>query len=360
MAQNGFEASKTSSSGRPRHQITRSISEFASPIRLHRQHSNRAIRDNRDTLSPLVQSPLQSLRNRPSFEGGSKSEGVSPNISPNASRRTSVLYTSPDDLMPGITTTVSHTSASAPILTTTPPKKSSIAVDPDEEKQKAAARKSGLQRSLVELETLAGTTTRRLDDTYYSVLEKLGALQNTIAGLKELAGLHRELPSSFNKDADEIVEDVGTQLDAFGQFEDQQQLIESLQGRIYTGREAIKSLSERVDVVRARIENWERADREWQERTRKRLKAVWVISSIGFLCLLLIFASAQYGTGSLDNTLKDGAAAVSKPSADGSKQQQWPTGRTTGDPNENKVLNLTEPSATLSLTNDILRTFDEL
>lgn len=255
--------------------------------------------------------------------------------------------------MPGITAATSHTSASAPAATSA--KRPWVAADPVLEKHKAAARKSGLQRSLVELETLAGTTTRRLDDTYYSVLEKLGTLQSTIAALKELAELHRQLSTSFSKDADEIVADVGSQLDSFGQFEDQQQLIESLQDRIHTGRENIKSLSERVDVVRLHIENWERADREWQERTRKRLKAVWVISSVIALLVLLIFMTAQYGPENLEGintrlthsgmkTLKNAVATI--PSNGGQQEIKRP--------------NLTEPSETSSLANDALRTFDEL
>jgi len=218
--------------------------------------------------------------------------------------------------------------------------------------------KSGLQRSLVELETFAGSTSTRLNDTYYSVLEKLNTLQNTIGELKQLAELSSQTNTSFNTEADALVDDFSSQLDALGQFEEQQERIASLQERIYAGRETIKSLSERVDVVRERIENWERADREWQEKIRKRLKAVWVVLSIVFVLLISLFVGAQYATESLDVTVhqlgNDGLNAAKD--AAGSMWGSDSTATQSAD----RVLNWTEPSTSSSLATEMLRAFDEL
>lgn len=99
MSRNGGDASKASSPGRPRHQITRSISEISSPTRLHRHHSHRATREaERDARTPAPQSTIPGVQARRSFEW-SRSEGVTPNLSPNASRRTSILYASADEVM---------------------------------------------------------------------------------------------------------------------------------------------------------------------------------------------------------------------------------------------------------------------
>jgi len=204
-------------------------------------------------------------------------------------------------------------------------------------------------------------TTRRFEDTYYSVLEKLGTLQNTIVALKELAGLSREMNLAFTTEAEELVTDVGSQLDGFGQFEDQQRRIEKLQSRISAGRDRIKILSKRVDVVGERIENWENADKEWQERTRKRLKAVWVVTSILLFIFLALFLSVQYAPESLENatmrlandslntlrnvTGSNTSQSWAKSKASGSESQDATNGRGTED--------LTSPS-------DLLRVFDEL
>jgi len=153
---------------------------------------------------------------------------------------------------------------------------------------------SGLKKSLADLGAFSNATTRRLDDTYYSVLEKLGMLQHTIVALKELAGMSQETGRQFERESEEIVGEVTSQINAFGGFEEQERRIQALTARIHGGRDRVSALSERIDVVRERIEAWERADREWQERTRRRLKAIWVVTSVLLAVLLVLLVAAQY------------------------------------------------------------------
>jgi hypothetical protein len=127
------------------------------------------------------------------------------------------------------------------------------------------------------------------------VLEKLGMLQTTMVALKELARHSHEMNTIFVKESQEMTAEVTTQIDALGPFDDQQRLLESLQVRIHSGREKVKALSDRVDTVRERIEGWERADRAWQERTRRRLKAIWLVTSVLLGLLLLLYVVAQFG-----------------------------------------------------------------
>ncbi|KAK3310182.1 uncharacterized protein B0T15DRAFT_27907 [Chaetomium strumarium] len=336
MSQNVGDASKVSSPGRPRHQITRSISEISSPIRLHRE---------RETRTPVAQSALSAVQGRRSYEW-SRSETVTPNLSPNASRRTSILYASADEAMP----------------TTKPPKDSGLANGLAKEQQKAAARESGLQRSLAELESFASSTTKRLDDTYHSLLDKLSTLQSTVAALKELADLSRQLNNSFSAEAEELVVDVGSQLDSFGQFEDQQKRIESLRDRIHAGRKRIRSLSERVDAVSERIENWERADREWQEKTRKRLKTVWIVVTVVIFSMLFLFVGSQYVNGGWEETTAPDANKdlnTLRGVAGANTDLLW-TLRATGSHGNDEPKNSTGPSVASSTMTDMLRMFDEL
>ena len=164
--------------------------------------------------------------------------------------------------------------------------------------------------SLEDLDQFSYSTTRQLDRVYYSVLEKLGSLQSTLAELKDVAVASQDITSHFTTDADKLVTDVSSQLDAFGQFEDHQKRIEQLQDRVYVGRDRIKSLSERVDLVRERIESWERADREWQERTRRRLKAFWVLTSGVLFLVLMIYIGSQFAPESSAATVSTVEGAV--------------------------------------------------
>ena len=99
MSSNGAETPKQASPYRPRHQITRSITELSSPIRLGRHHHTHHRRDrSRDERVPVLQSAAPVLQAPPrSSLDFTKSEGVTPNLSRNPSRRASLLIPSADD-----------------------------------------------------------------------------------------------------------------------------------------------------------------------------------------------------------------------------------------------------------------------
>ncbi|KAH7398019.1 hypothetical protein BKA64DRAFT_673360 [Cadophora sp. MPI-SDFR-AT-0126] len=152
---------------------------------------------------------------------------------------------------------------------------------------------SELRNALNTLNTHSNSTTRRLDTTYYSVLEKLSTLQSTITSLKELAHLTRGLTEEFSTEAQEVVDDVTGQLDGFDGFREQEERLKALQERVGTGRARIKELGERVEVVRERVEGWEVAEGEWQDKTRRRLRVLWVGMSL-VAGIIVVLMAVQY------------------------------------------------------------------
>ncbi|KAI2468055.1 hypothetical protein F4781DRAFT_399753 [Annulohypoxylon bovei var. microspora] len=274
----------TASPQRPRHQVKRSITELSSPVKLPRYHHlhhihQRKDRDN-DDQPPLSASIMLHLP-RGSFELP-RSEGATPSANSESGLRISMLNSATEDV-------IRNVGPMAP----QPPSTNQEGLS-REQKEREATRITGLRRSLVELSASSTATTRRLDDTYYAVLEKLGTLQGAIIALKELAGMSQELEGNFKTESQGLVNELEQQADSFGHFDDQQKRIEELQGRIHEGRGKVEALSKRVDVVRDRIESWERADMEWQERTRRRLTIIWIITSIAIFSLILLFVGAQY------------------------------------------------------------------
>ncbi|KAK3694833.1 hypothetical protein B0T22DRAFT_453550 [Podospora appendiculata] len=404
MSHNGVEGSKpgtpsAASPQRSRHQLSRSISELSSPIRLHRHHSHRDRERERDGLTPVPSNTSSAMastpQNRLSLES-SRSDRVTPNLSPNPSRRTSILAASLDDSSstaataaasvtapPVVGSSTAGTAAAAGIIASVPTKNingsSKTTYTQEEElvheRQLAVARESGLKQSLASLQDFSTATTRRLDDTYYSVLEKLGALQSTILGLKELAVLSQEMNRSFGSEAAGLAADVHAQLDAFGKFETQQRRIETLQDRVHVGRDKIRALSERVDVVRERIEGWERADREWQERTRKRLRVVWLLTVVVLVFVVMLVVGAQWGaaeggvggggigSGSVGE-VRDGVVGNGTGTGAGMgdiERRFWSGGKGTAR-KSGKTAEGTESSREPARvdTTDVLRVFDEL
>jgi hypothetical protein len=298
---------KQTSPSRPRHQISRSISEL-SPIRVHRHH-HRKDRERDDSihhtqsanaalaLQTALLPPRRSLE-VPRTTRGSRSEADTPNMTPDQSRRGSIMVPvhNPEDGTMSPTVGALLGAGLFGAGTALPSRKRS-AVREDElrlEKIRSAARASGLKRSIVELNAFSNTTTRRLDDSYYSVLEKVGMLQNTVLALKELAGMSAETDEQFRRESEDLVNDITGQLGAFGEFEEQAGRIEGLTSRIHGGRDKVRMLGERVEAVREKIERWERADREWQERTRRRLKAIWVVTLVILLVVVVLLVAAQY------------------------------------------------------------------
>lgn len=121
----------------------------------------------------------------------------------------------------------------------------------------------------------------------------MGVLQNTISSLTELATMTRQLNKEFEAEADKVANDVGASLDAFHEFEAQQKRIQELTSRVEAGRDKVKNLGSRVDQVRERVEGWERAEGEWQDRTRKRLRLLWIMMSLA-VAIMLALSVFQY------------------------------------------------------------------
>lgn len=191
--------------------------------------------------------------------------------------------------------------------------------------------------------------------------------------MKELAQMSQDTKESFTSEVAALVSDIQSQLAVYDQSEEQKQRILDLQARIHAGCDKVETLSKRVDTVRERIEDWERADKEWQERTRKRLKVLWVFISVIAVVLMFVYFGAQYASSSVDiNKLGNKSTPVLAP------QQQQQTQQQSGRPPMGSLLdnaNSSKSAATLAeevreelarrrdheaVEQEVLRAFDEL
>ncbi|KAH8196883.1 hypothetical protein TruAng_008965 [Truncatella angustata] len=292
MTDHVVEPTKSAHSLRPRHRLSRSVTE-TNTSKLHRHHGHyllqRRHQDRNSDRNPQSAAPSLEMPPRGSLDLP-RSEGMTPYMLSSAeqSRRASMLPSGAEEIGATI------------LQTTTTSREKRIQV----QREQAAQRTTGLKKSLSELNAFSLATTRRLDDAYYAVLEKLSMLQSTIYEMKGLATMSQQANESFKSDAQSLVSEIESQLDSVGQFDQQQQDIEELQNRIQTGRQRVQKLSERVDLVRERVERWERADLNWQERTRRRLKVLWVVTSVVALAMVLMFVGTQYASVEVD-TIKD-------------------------------------------------------
>ncbi|RDA94444.1 hypothetical protein CP533_2277 [Ophiocordyceps camponoti-saundersi (nom. inval.)] len=164
----------------------------------------------------------------------------------------------------------------------------------EQDKASSSVRQEILKRSLADLKAFSTSMTKQLDDTYYAVLEKTSTLQSTVASLRDLAETLRGTCDGFDDDSRALESDTLRQVIALGNFEAQEAKISGLQSRILQGRTRIQKVTDRVDVVRRRIEGWERADEAWREKTRKRLKILWSVTSVVSIVFVALVVGAHY------------------------------------------------------------------
>lgn len=109
--------------------------------------------------------------------------------------------------------------------------------------------------------------------------------------MKELASMARQLNGEFEMESGEVISDVNGLVESYEEFEEQEKRIAALAERVHTGRERIKTLGDRVDLVKTRVEGWEEAEAEWKEKTRKRFRLMWTVMGIvgAILVVIMIF-----------------------------------------------------------------------
>lgn len=131
------------------------------------------------------------------------------------------------------------------------------------------ASSSTLRTSLQNLSDKSLKTSRRLDDTYYSLLERIATCRQTIGSLQELSNLTNELHHNFESDTKELVEDVQGQLDGFNDFETQQEYVDALERRIKAGKEKAEALNGRMGEARARVDKRMKLEAELEARNTR-------------------------------------------------------------------------------------------
>jgi DNA repair exonuclease SbcCD ATPase subunit len=140
---------------------------------------------------------------------------------------------------------------------------------------------SALRSSLQNLSDQSLKTSRHLDDTYYSLLERVATCRQTIGSLQELSNLTNELHHSFETDTAELVEDIGGQVDGLDNFETQQDQVSALERRIKAGKEKAEALNGRLADARNRVDQRMKLETELEVRnTRMELPVKQLVHAI--------------------------------------------------------------------------------
>ncbi|KAF2118318.1 hypothetical protein BDV96DRAFT_488467 [Lophiotrema nucula] len=161
--------------------------------------------------------------------------------------------------------------------------------DVKREQARVKARENELRASLQGLSEQSLKTSRRLDDTYYSILEKVAVLRQTIGSLQELSALTQELHEQFQSDTTALTEDIQGQFEGFNKFETHQEQVEALEQRITAGRDKANALTTRLAEARSKVDARAQLEAENEARTSRRLRVLWgILGTILGLCVIAI------------------------------------------------------------------------
>lgn len=123
-----------------------------------------------------------------------------------------------------------------------------------------------LRSSLQTLSDQSLKVSRNLDNTYYSILEKVSLWRQTIGSLQELAGLTKELRENFESDTQGLAEDIRGQFQGFDNFDAQQEQVTALETRIKVGKEKADALHTRLAAAQKRVEARAKSEEELEAR----------------------------------------------------------------------------------------------
>ncbi|KAL4901021.1 hypothetical protein BDW74DRAFT_160590 [Aspergillus multicolor] len=144
-----------------------------------------------------------------------------------------------------------------------------------------------LRSTLSVIGTLATDVTRRLDYTYYGLLEKIAALNVTVTSFQELSDTTSKIFDDFQRETTGLEQDIQKQIGDIHEFQPQMQRIEALEKRMRDSKTRAKALGNRLEAMRNEVEKWDKREMDWQMRTNQRLRIFWGIVTAAILAVLL-------------------------------------------------------------------------
>ncbi|TQS33367.1 hypothetical protein Golomagni_06293 [Golovinomyces magnicellulatus] len=168
------------------------------------------------------------------------------------------------------------------------------------ERERAVQQVNKLRSAVVEINNSSNMISRRLDNTCYSIHEKLSSIQSMIMSLKELSTTTRQCNVKFASDYRTLAHESHKQLDSLDSSKDQAKRLSKLMMRVDNSRQNFLCLGERVKIVRERVEKWELSERDWKSKTGKRLKILWSCSGGVMALVLLVYVLSWWVAGRTD------------------------------------------------------------
>lgn len=155
--------------------------------------------------------------------------------------------------------------------------------DVDKIRKTTAEAEEQLQCRLAAVNKTSMDITRRLDYTYYNLLEKVGNLVATVQSFRSLSSQTKSLLDSFANEASMLEKDVSIKVDRYKASLDERGVrVQRLEERGAGAKAKAQDLGTRLENARQRVEAWEK--REGVERRRRS----WFWRSTWAVCIVVL------------------------------------------------------------------------
>lgn len=137
-------------------------------------------------------------------------------------------------------------------------------------------REEQLRADLKSLEEIGMSSTRQLDDTYYTILDKAAILRSTVASLQRLANECKSMHSTFSEGTQSLERETTNSIKSFGNFDQQEDTINELVKNLQTSRSNTDKLNDRLETARLRVEAYETRYNAKQAKRKAQWHMAWL------------------------------------------------------------------------------------
>ena len=161
--------------------------------------------------------------------------------------------------------------------------------DVDRMKVRSAEAEEELRSRLDYLVQMSADITRRLDYTYYSLLERIGSLVSTIHLFQGLSTQSRAMVEGFEKEAEHLDTDIKRKIGRFRDgFEERKARIAELELRgTKAGNKAVQ-LGKRLESARIIVEDWEKREGVAMRARARMWKGTWFACGVVLLVIITL------------------------------------------------------------------------
>lgn len=152
-----------------------------------------------------------------------------------------------------------------------------------------------LQRRLAAVNKTSVDITRRLDYTYYSLLEKVGNLVAIVQSFQSLSTQTRSLIDKFTKEASVLEKDVKIKVETFKtSFDEREVRVRRLEERGARANAMAQDLGARLENARQRVEAWEEKQGAERRRRSRFWRSTWTLVIVALVVIFFGFTWREW------------------------------------------------------------------